>query len=345
MKKKVFFFQSRIAPYREALFKRLNEENYDLTFLTVKKSSFNYGLNIKSFSRSTFLGLYFIELNFFKNIRDYDILFLEFNIRYIQFLLIKVFFPRKKLVFWGIGVSSDSGFDKPNFFVDLVRLLFIRAADEVVFYSTYPQIKYSNVKGLQKKLRVSGNCNLDNVQWNKCIENRVNLLFIGTLKENKGFEEIISLISKIKSFFLHKVIVIGDGEMLEVHRSHIKRLGLSNYFDFRGPLDINVSYKSVIDHCFLTVLPSQAGLTVVDSMKMGIPVVTKFNSITGGERLYIHNDFNGFLYNEGEELETIVSKLYRNTEYRKVISHNAYDFINTVTSIEKMAKVLSSTFE
>jgi len=343
MNQKVLFFQSRIAPFRKILFNRLSND-FDITYASLKKTGFASGLRIKYFSRRSFLGLYFIGLSFFKNIRQYDIIVLEFNIRYVQFLFFKIFFPRKKLIFWGIGVSSDSGFDKPNLINDLIRLLFIRVADQIIFYSEYPFIKFSNYRGLYKKLLVSGNCNLDNVEWNNNVDNRVNLLFIGTLKRNKGFEEIISLIFKIKNNFFNKVIVIGDGEMLVPFRNQIDLLGLTTYFDFRGSLDINVSYETVIDSCFLTVLPSQAGLTVVDSMKMGIPVVTKFNSITGGERLYIQNEYNGFFYKDILDLESIVLRLYVDKEYRKIVSQNAFGYINTVTSIERMAKVISSTF-
>jgi glycosyltransferase involved in cell wall biosynthesis len=345
MNKNVIFYQSRIAPFRINLFNQLSIKHKSITFASLSRPDEEIKFKLLLFRRKTFLGLYFMSLDFFKYLSKFDIIVLEFNIRYFQFLFLKLFFPKKKIILWGIGVSSDNGFDKSNYLLDLVRLAFMFSATEIIFYSEYPRLKYYRFSKIVKKLKVSGNCNLDNVPTVGSSTIRKNLLFIGTFKKNKGFEQIIDLINRIKLFFHDKVIVIGSGELELTYKKRINELNLQNYFEFKGKLDININYDYVMRSCFLTILPGQAGLSVIDSLKMGIPVITKYNSITGGERFYIQNNFNGFFYEENNELDYIVLKLYNDQEYSRTLSFNAITYINSVTSIEHMSQVFIRSFK
>jgi glycosyltransferase involved in cell wall biosynthesis len=341
----VFFFQSRIAPFRINLFTELQNRYNFITFASLSKPEEELRLNLLIFKRIKFLGFYFLNFNFFRTVSKYDVIVLEFNIRYCQFLLLKLLFPQKKIVYWGIGVSSDSGYDKSNYILDLVRRLYMLMASEIIFYSDYPKIKYSRYSRLEKKLKVSGNCNLDNVPILESLVKRKNLLFIGTFKKNKGFEEIIELISRIRSSFHDKVIVVGSGTLEFSYKRKIYELNLQDFFEFKGRLDVNHSYDFLMKNCFLTILPSQAGLAVVDSLKMGIPVITKHNAITGGERFYIRDNFNGFLYHDESELDAIVLKLYNDYEYSYYLSNNATRYINSVVSTNQMTETFIHSFK
>ena len=84
------------------------------------------------------------------------------------------------------------------------------------------------------------------------------------------------------------------------------------------------------------ISPDQAGLSVLKSFAFGVPFITKNNAITGGERLNIVNQSNGWLYNEDQELDEILEKCIHDKRFFKKMGENAYRFYWNKAQIDVM---------
>jgi len=135
-----------------------------------------------------------------------------------------------------------------------------------------------------------------------------NLLFIGTLYKEKGIFELLTAYKN--AFFNNADIpilnVIGDGKEMSKIIQWINKNELNNKIYLRGAIYDSATLEYYFKNAIACISPSQAGLSVLLSMGYGVPFITNFNSITGGERLNIKNNQTGILYKKHSDLMKII---------------------------------------
>src|SRR5690606_30756171 len=123
-------------------------------------------------------------------------------------------------------------------------------------------------------------------------------LFVGSLHKRKNIEELLKALAILKAEGINIPLkIVGEG----IHRPVLENLATTlNLPEVEflcaktGP-----SLAEYFSKAIATVSPGQAGLSVLESMAHGVPFITKQDAITGGERLNILNNYNGFLYEGG----------------------------------------------
>jgi len=84
-----------------------------------------------------------------------------------------------------------------------------------------------------------------------------------------------------------------------------------------------------------SISPGQAGLSVLESFSYGVPFITSYDAITGGEIFNIRHGYNGFLIHNNIELENIMENLSR-TRNSRIYHQNAYKFYQDNRKITDM---------
>ena len=131
-------------------------------------------------------------------------------------------------------------------------------------------------------------------------------LFIGRLSEEKGIINLIKLFKEISEI---KLKILGNGPLMNAIRKFIECNKLNN-IEMLGYVEEN--FKNIlISNSLAVIFPSigfeTCGLVMVESLMIGIPVVV--NNISALPEP-ISDGFNGFVYNNLNQLEEIILKLY-----------------------------------
>ncbi|MCQ2978659.1 MAG: glycosyltransferase family 4 protein [Clostridia bacterium] len=165
------------------------------------------------------------------------------------------------------------------------------------------------------------------------------ILFIGRVAEEKSIDVIINEFSKIKEQIKDvKLLIIGDGPAKKDLEHLAKKLHLSSDIIFAGKKpheDIAKYYK--LGDVFVNASTTETqGLTFVEAMAAGIPVVAKYDkNLTG----VIKDDFSGSLFDDNEDFSRKVIKMLSDDEYRKNIISNAEDIANEYSVENFVSKV------
>lgn len=165
------------------------------------------------------------------------------------------------------------------------------------------------------------------------------MLFVGTVEPRKGIHFLLKAIKIVKQRCNDvKLNIIGkavNDNYFNMLNDYIKENNLNDNVSFLGRIkdeDLEGYYK----RAYLFVFPSLLegyGLSIVEAMQYGIPVVAFNNSAIP---FTIKDGFNGFLVrNEdykqfAEKIQTIID----NDNLRKDLSEGAYKTINQVKSYE-----------
>lgn len=127
------------------------------------------------------------------------------------------------------------------------------------------------------------------------------ILFIGSEFKRKGLEYLIASLERDM-----ELIVVGRGDHWKFFRNLVKKRGLEENVRFKGLKDNIFSCYREAD---VLVLPSKReafGMTVLEAMSCGLPVVA---SAAVGAASLIDPDENGFVFHQPSELKPILKKL------------------------------------
>jgi len=334
---RVLMVQQMIPHYRIPIFNRLSQ----LVDLTVaadqydKDLSYEFKINkIDIFSIGPFVKI----KNLSKlQISHFDALIITFNIRYIDLFWL-LFFRNKstKLIVWGIGVSSEQGYDRKTKF-DKIRYWIAKKADAVVFYSSNPIDKYVKKGGVPRsKLFVANNTiSLKSFLFK---DKKKYFLFVGTLKKYKKINELILLFNDAYLEYpeILDLHIVGDGDYMKSLIDQIGELGLSKKIVLHGSITNEKQLAEIYRYAIASISPFQAGLSVLQSMSMGVPFMTLKDSITGGERFNIKDCENGFLVEDEVKFVSLLLDLSKNPENFESLGENAFNYFNEHCSVESM---------
>lgn len=343
-KKKVLILYNKLFHYRIPIFNILAED-VDLTVAYSQGEGSNDGLSFKIIKLPIYKYKRIVlhKNNIYKICQNYDVVIAYGDIAWLS-LSTLTFYPNRnfKVIFWSIGVSAsyDKKYDAISKW-DKIRNFFYKKADALIFYTDYPFKKYINSHFDSNKLFVA--CNTVEVA-NKGKNDKIkdSLLFIGTLYMQKGI--LIILENYKNAYQINKNIlslnIVGGGADYNLIDNWIKENGLSEKIFLHGPV-YDVHAKAVFfNRAFACISPMQAGLSVLESMGYGVPFVTMHDSITGGERLNIHDGNNGVLLNHISDLRDVLLDITYNNEKYLEMGKNAFEYYNNCRTPRHMSNGL-----
>jgi glycosyltransferase involved in cell wall biosynthesis len=272
---------------------------------------------------------YFKE-NIYKLSKQYDAVLALGDLHILPFILLGLRKTRKfSLTYWGIGVSASyvKKLDEDRR-LDWIRFRLMDNADSLVFYSDYPLNRYLNKNIRREKLFVAHNTVLIDERI-EIPEHKKHFLFVGSLYGEKKIYELLKayLIAFKKNPWLSPLVLVGDGIERQNVENWIIENKLVKKISLTGALFDPAVLCEIHKYAIASISPGQAGLSVLTSMAYGVPFITTYDAITGGERFNIKHNENGLYYDgQVENLALIIEKLNDNPEDVQRLSHNAQNF-------------------
>lgn len=340
---KVLILYNQLFHYRIPIF-RLLAEKVDLTVAYSMGKGSKEELNFKTLNLPILkLGRFVIhKSNIFELCSNYDVVIAYGDIAWLSYSLLPFNpFRKYKVIFWSPGVSAsyEKKFDAVTKW-DTVRDFFYNKADALIFYTDYPLKKYIKRRFNSKKLFVAPNT-VSVIDSPISIE-KDSLLFIGTLYMQKGI--LILLENYLLAFEINPNIpslnIIGGGEDLQLVMDWIDENNLKEKIFVHGSIYDEKVKILFFKRAFACFSPLQAGLSVLESFGYGVPFVTIFDSITGGERLNIINGYNGLLVDKVDDFCGVILEIANLPEKYLTMGLNAKESYENNSRPEHMANGL-----
>lgn len=230
----------------------------------------------------------------------------------------------------------------------LSTLRFCKMANKIVTYSKFMRDRIVKWYGVnQKKIEVIPN-GVDINKFSKCksdllLEGDPAILYLGHL--SKGVDFLITAISRIISELPElKLNVVGSGDITSL-KMLAKKKGIEKHVVFYGSVasEKTPNYYKAADVFVFPALRTPAGITILEAMASGVPVIA---SNKGGTTEILCSGENGLLFDptNADELPKAILTLQKNPGLRNAISYNA---LKTVTkfSWENIAKRYVSLYK
>ncbi|MDB3938456.1 glycosyltransferase, partial [Flavobacteriaceae bacterium] len=344
---KILILYNYLFHYRIPIFQLLAEK-CDLTV------AYSLGKGTKKKLKFKVLKLPIIKLNRFvihkdniyKICKDFDVVIAYGDISWLNYSTLGFYRNRKfKLLYWSIGVSAsyNKKFDSVSTW-DNIRNFFYKKADALIFYTNYPIDKYLK-QGFNKKTLFVAPNTVSVFGGKNDIKD--SLLFIGTLYFQKG---ILTLLNSYKKAWIENndilpLNIIGSGPDFHKVRRWIEENELNKKINLLGAIyDIKIKAK-YFKKAYACLSPNQAGLGVLESMGYGVPFVTMHDSITGGERLNITNNFNGIILSSINELKNVILDITINKTKYLEMGNKAKEYYSKNRTILKMVNGLENAMK
>ncbi|WP_020588411.1 glycosyltransferase family 4 protein [Desulfobacter curvatus] len=141
-------------------------------------------------------------------------------------------------------------------------------------------------------------------------ENELAVLFVGSAFQRKGLDRLIPAITEE----MH-LIIVGKGDHISKFSKMIKAHPCGQRISMEGITDNVIKYYALAD---VVVLPSRSeafGMSVLEGMACGLPVIVSHNSGVAG---LIRHGENGFLMSKVSELTGLL-ELVKSEETRRKI--------------------------
>ena len=345
--KKVLILYNYLFHYRIPIFQLLAEK-CDLTvaYSLGKGSEENLKFKVLKLPIRKFNRFVIHKDNIYRICEDFDMVIAYGDISWLNYSTLGFYRKRKfKLLYWSVGVSAsyNKKFDSVSKW-DFIRNFFYKKADALIFYTNYPINKYLKKGFNSKSLFVAPNT----VEvLNKMNDTKDSLLFIGTLYYQKG---ILTLLNSYKDAWIENndilpLNIIGSGPDFYKVRDWISENELNKKINLLGAI-YNIKIKAkYFNKAYACLSPNQAGLGVLESMGYGVPFVTMYDSITGGERLNITNNVNGIILSSINELKNVILDTAINNLKYIEMGYKAKEYYNKNRTPLKMVNGLENALK
>lgn len=342
-KRKVLIIQEYLMSYRDPIFALINKK-VDLTVAYTIDSDITksvYPIICLPYIR---IWKVIWHKKLMSLINQFDVVVLVPHFRMIRLATLPLIPHKPKIVTWSIGVhaSRTRHYDltrKPDI-EDWLYENIQDCADACIFYMPGPIEYWRKFKKIDSKKYFVAHNTVAIAPYEKRTEKRDIILFVGTLYKQKGIDELINCYEKAKAKVdrIPHLKIIGGGPERHIIETLIKNKHLEDDVELIGPIYDENILKEYFLKSIICISPKQAGLTVLKSFGYGVPFVTRFDAITGGEKDNIINGKNGFLYTSSEELVGILIKTATSPKAFSLMSDFARDYYFTNASPEIMAK-------
>ena len=154
------------------------------------------------------------------------------------------------------------------------------------------------------------------------------LIFVGRIAKEKSIDEIIKAFKKVKEDHLSvKLLIVGDGPLLNDLKELVNDLDLNDYIKFAGKkpfVDIPLYYYA--SDGFISASTSETqGMTYIEALACGLIVLAHFDEVLDD---IVKEDINGFYFNSIDDIYKMIVK-FNNLDidtYMKM-KENAYNSI------------------
>lgn len=174
------------------------------------------------------------------------------------------------------------------------------------------------------------------------IDKNIDIIFIGNFSPLKGPDRFVNIVKEVSITFPHiKSVMVGDGILQnEIGRLVIK-YGLENNIQLLGYVS---STANLLKQSKIIIIPSTSeGLAtaMLEAMACGcVPIVSDVGCMNEAAKqnetamlVKDFNDINGFA--------TSTIKILSNKDFRKILSVNAQNLVQTKYSVEEQGKIYS----
>lgn len=345
MKKKLLILQNKILHYRKPLFNEL-AKSYKVTVLHSGASTLaeedSYGEMIVNCKK---IGPFYIQSNVMREVmsNNYDIIISMFDLRWIKNIFAMYMHNKDaSFIWWGPWLTS-------NYIANKTRLFLLGKPYPCIFYSEKAKQEFKQYGVSSDKLFVANNT-IDVGRRVKSYESvkKDKIIFVGTLDKRKKLDIVIqafsNIVNKLKPEI--KLLIIGSGDEEKMLKSQVEQLKLQDRVFFKGAITDAAILKNYYQESIVSVSYGQAGLSVLQSLGYGVPIITNINAISGGEITNVIDGTNGYLCEESlSSLEECLYKICSNKQLAKHLGRNAYDYYTEFATIEKTADGFKQAIE
>ncbi|EHJ01093.1 glycosyl transferase group 1 [Clostridium sp. DL-VIII] len=170
------------------------------------------------------------------------------------------------------------------------------------------------------------------------------IAYIGRIGEEKNISELIRLMpGVIKEIHNVKLLIVGGGPYLNNLKSLVKKDKIEERVIFTGMINPEEIYKYYkIAEVFVTASFSETqGLTYVEALSSGCPVVCKYDPCING---VIEQGENGFSYKEKDEFAHYIKRILSDIKLRDRMSKEAVINANKYSSDSFARSILDKYF-
>lgn len=348
MKRKVLLLQHEISQYNAPIYELINE-NVDLTVGFFRGDKGPREPSYKRVKLESYNISRFIFIRHLKRLCwDFNAVIFDPNPMCLSFYCLPYGKRKYKAIPWTVGVRASYHrrytlpFEKKGLYYHLMDCMF-RHSDAIVFYMGEPISCWITKKLPKEKFFVAHNTLKiadKPIDWD---HERTSILFVGALYKEKKVEELIRAYLEVVDeqsdrTKLPTLDIVGDGDQRVFLQDMVQQSGHASSIHFHGAIfDENILQPMFAD-ALVCISPNQAGLSVLKSMGYGVPFATQADAITGGERLNIRHQENGFLYNSYKELKDIIRLTLLHPERFTEMGRKAHDFYLKYATPEIMAQ-------
>lgn len=340
----ICIIQPVLASYRHRFFNEVSLSANRLTIITGPTPSefgsvreakyFHIEKNIMSIGP---IRIFIFNYLYFLRSNDVIVHFADFKYFSTWLLLLLGRFFNCKILLHGQG-----GYKKKSSLSNFVYNISLRLCDKYICYTEYSRdsiLKKIN-KNLEKKVLVLENSLMvDN--FGSCHKaHSKDILFIGRLREGCGLDLLLEAASSLDI----KVNIIGPGEQTYIDKLKFEYNQIAKFF---GAIYDNNLIKKIACDCFVGVYPGDAGLSVVQYMAYGLPIIvhSEIKNHMGPEPSYVIDGCNGLLFkrNDINSLVSNLSILRNDIQLRNALSTNSintYVALNNPNMAERFQQIL-----
>lgn len=175
-------------------------------------------------------------------------------------------------------------------------------------------------------------------QWGK-IDGTFLVGAIGRIQAVKGFTYFIEACSKLNQKYPNtfRFVLIGEGSQREELEKVISQEGLSDVFHFSGFREDIDSCLRALDCYVSSSLSEGLGLSVMEALSTGVPVVT---TGVGGVKDFTRNEENSLVVEpkNSEHLAKAIERIYNDPNLVRTLKKQAREDITSSFSLEIMGK-------
>lgn len=243
------------------------------------------------------------------------------------FQLIYYLFSDRKIKIVHIHTASYNSFYRSSYYIKVAKffnkkvILHIHGGGFKEFHKTNPK-KISSILNLCDRIitlskswktffeRITNNIQIDIVEnlvsppnLEKCkINNKVHLLFLGLICNDKGIFDLIEVIHQNENFLKNKMILhIGGNGDIKKLETLINKYQLNDWVIYEGWVSGDNKNK-LLQKSDIFILPSYIEglpMSIIEAMTYGKPIIS---TNVGGIPELIENGINGILFNPGDKL-------------------------------------------
>ena len=350
---KIIKLESTIKHYNVPIYNLINKK-YDFTVLYYEKSS-DSAIEDCEFKTIYIPGKRIFKFTYIKgNIarlcKGYDVVIALDSISIINYFVLGIRPHKFKLLFWGIGApaSYTRHYGEAGKLYYMISDFMEKRADALIFYAQ-EAIDLHVKRGFKGPQMFIAPNTTSVLKIEIKPELKDSIMFIGSLYLEKGLQILLDAYKSAYEFdkSIVKLNIVGGGEALPLIKQWVKDNNLEESIRILGPIYDNESKAGLFQKTLACISPLQGGLSVLESMGYGVPYITDFNAITGGETFNILDKKTGIRVKniDAGKLKSIILDISSNKQKYITMGKNAYNHYWTCRKPEDMAQGVIDAIE